>query len=133
MFSGLCSAIRGSKRIRTSNPRFRRPVLYPIEPWIPTKNDVAEKEGFEPSVQFNPHAGLANRYLRPLGHLSMIALPQASLLTLFSLFGCHYELAEEEGFEPPELSLGGFQDRCLRPLGHSSSLSTRGSIEANLQ
>src|SRR5213075_894489 len=28
--------------------------------------------------------------------------------------------AEEEGFEPPELALGGFQDRCLRPLGHSS-------------
>ncbi len=28
--------------------------------------------------------------------------------------------AEEEGFEPPELALGGFQNRCLRPLGHSS-------------
>ena len=41
-------------------------------------------------------------------------------------------LAEEEGFEPPELSLGGFQDRCLRPLGHSSGVpggKTRGSIE----
>ena len=29
-------------------------------------------------------------------------------------------LAEEEGFEPPELALNGFQDRRLRPLGHSS-------------
>ena len=27
---------------------------------------------------------------------------------------------EREGFEPSELSLGGFQDRCLRPLGHLS-------------
>ena len=26
--------ISGSKRIRTSNPRFRRPMLYPIELWI---------------------------------------------------------------------------------------------------
>ena len=36
--------------------------------------------------------------------------------------------AEEEGFEPPELALGGFQDRCLRPLGHSSreALKQRG-------
>ena len=29
-------------------------------------------------------------------------------------------MAEEEGFEPPELSLNGFQDRRLKPLGHSS-------------
>ena len=32
---------------------------------------------------------------------------------------------EEEGFEPPELALGGFQDRCLRPLGHSSRQTRR--------
>ena len=35
------------------------------------------------------------------------------------------QLAEEEGFEPPELALGGFQDRCLRPLGHSSEGARR--------
>ena len=29
-------------------------------------------------------------------------------------------MAEREGFEPPELSLNGFQDRRLRPLGHPS-------------
>jgi hypothetical protein len=29
-------------------------------------------------------------------------------------------LEEEEGFEPPALSRYGFQDRRLRPLGHSS-------------
>ena len=29
-------------------------------------------------------------------------------------------MAEEEGFEPPELSFNGFQDRRLKPLGHSS-------------
>lgn len=30
-------------------------------------------------------------------------------------------MAEGEGFEPPELSLSGFQDRRLRPLGHPSA------------
>ena len=38
-------------------------------------------------------------------------------------------MAEREGFEPPELSLNGFQDRRLKPLGHLSvpetSFSTR--------
>jgi hypothetical protein len=29
-------------------------------------------------------------------------------------------MAEEVGFEPTDLSVNGFQDRRLRPLGHSS-------------
>src|SRR5205823_12009061 len=29
--------------------------------------------------------------------------------------------AEREGFEPPELSLNGFQDRRHKPLGHLSA------------
>ncbi len=33
---------------------------------------------------------------------------------------------EEEGFEPPALSRYGFQDRRLRPLGHSSGLTIQG-------
>ncbi len=31
-------------------------------------------------------------------------------------------MAEGGGFEPPELSLNGFQDRRHRPLGHPSML-----------
>src|SRR5690625_5209315 len=31
---------------------------------------------------------------------------------------------EEEGFEPPVLSYNGFQDRRLRPLGHSSRMGS---------
>ncbi len=42
-----------------------------------------------------------------------------SMTTCVTLFD-YQAIAEEEGFEPPELALGGFQDRCLRPLGHSS-------------
>ncbi|MDF2455331.1 MAG: hypothetical protein K0R51_1324 [Cytophagaceae bacterium] len=30
----------------------------------------AEREGFEPSVRFNPYGSLANGYFRPLSHLS---------------------------------------------------------------
>ena len=30
----------------------------------------ADRAGFEPAVEFAPYAGLANRYLQPLGHLS---------------------------------------------------------------
>lgn len=64
---------------------------------------LAEKEGFEPSVEFNPHTRLAGEHHRPLGHLSI-------------------GLAEEVGFEPTVLSYNGFQDRRLKPLGHSSTL-----------
>ncbi len=31
-------------------------------------------------------------------------------------------MAEGEGFEPPDLSINGFQDRRLKPLGHPSNL-----------
>ena len=32
-------------------------------------------------------------------------------------------MAEGEGFEPPDLSVCGFQDRRLKPLGHPSRSS----------
>ncbi len=66
---------------------------------------LAEKEGFEPSVEFYPHTRLAGEHHRPLGHFSIVLL-------------CF--LAEEVGFEPTVLSYNGFQDRRLKPLGHSS-------------
>src|SRR6056297_1713847 len=37
-------------------------------------------------------------------------------------------MAEEVGFEPTELSFNGFQDRRLKPLGHSSVASTESLI-----
>jgi hypothetical protein len=47
----------GFERGRTSNPRLRRPVLYPLsyESRIDESNQAAEREGFEPSIQENPH------------------------------------------------------------------------------
>ena len=67
---------------------------------------LAEREGFEPSVALH-YTRLAGEHHRPLGHLSAI--------TIFN-----FKMAEEVGFEPTELAFNGFQDRRLKPLGHSS-------------
>src|SRR6185436_2409526 len=64
---------------------------------------LAERRGFEPPDQFYPINRLAGGCLQPLGHLSNTCL------------------AEGVGFEPTELSLSGFQDRRLKPLGHPST------------
>ena len=42
----------------------------------------------------------------------------------FAFFILHSLLAEEVGFEPtvPVTRYGGFQDRCLKPLGHPSGM-----------
>ena len=52
---------------------------------------MAEREGFEPSEEFNPFAGLANLWFKPLTHLSML-LPQrfffiysTKILTILSI------------------------------------------------
>ena len=66
---------------------------------------MAEREGFEPSVEYNPHTRLAGEHHRP-ARSSLRSVPK--------------KMAEEVGFEPTELSLNGFQDRRLQPLGHSS-------------
>src|SRR6266487_2938947 len=68
-----------------------------------TPGTMAERRGFEPPSRFYPTNRLAGGCLRPLGHLSKLGL------------------AEGVGFEPTELSLSGFQDRRLKPLGHPSA------------
>ena len=40
---------------------------------------LAEREGFEPSMEFNPHTPLAGERLRPLGHLSAYELSRDSI------------------------------------------------------
>ena len=75
---------------------------------------MAEKEGFEPSVEYNPHTRLAGEHHRPA---------RSSLLNLNLVKQeRNIKVAEEVGFEPTVLSYNGFQDRRLQPLGHSSSL-----------
>jgi hypothetical protein len=83
-----------------------------------------------------PHNCLAGSCLQPLGHLSCLLIrwmmdvrslrslgrrTHASMLFHpSSLILRRCIMAEREGFEPPELSLNGFQDRRLKPLGHLS-------------
>ena len=38
--------------------------------WVCKKSGMAEREGFEPSVEYDPHTRLAGEHHRPLGHLS---------------------------------------------------------------
>ncbi len=40
---------------------------------------MAEREGFEPSMEFYPHTPLAGERLQPLGHLSRLLASIASL------------------------------------------------------
>jgi hypothetical protein len=37
-------------------------------------------------------------------------------------------MAEREGFEPPELSHNGFQDRRHKPLGHLSAAEINAAV-----
>src|SRR5215216_6271851 len=94
--------------------------MAPLTSTTCTASRVVERAGFEPAIQVAPYAGLANRCLQPLGHLSG---HDRRLRRWFrQLFGCQVRVRveEEEGFEPPVLSHYGFQDRRLKPLGHSS-------------
>ena len=63
---------------RTPNRQLRRLMLYPIElpdqikkvAFAKAPATKAEKGGFEPPVRFDPYGGLANRWFKPLTHLS---------------------------------------------------------------
>ena len=75
----------------------------------PLFRKLAERPGFEPGVELPPQ--LLSR------QLPSAARPPLRIHN--SLSTLKY-MAEREGFEPPELSLNGFQDRRLKPLGHLS-------------
>ena len=103
--------------------------------------EPAERAGFEPAVPFltahslSKRAPSASRSPLRAGRKTLQVLPgprharfkkNRALQNGQHLFALHCALrlsvpAEEEGFEPPALSRCGFQDRCLRPLGHSST------------
>jgi hypothetical protein len=87
----------------------------------------AEREGFEPSIGFTLYAlsrGAPSASRPPLHHRRSQG---RSCVFAFSQVvkeppATSAVQAEEEGFEPPVLSYNGFQDRRLKPLGHSSRL-----------
>src|SRR5512141_2736973 len=73
---------------------------------------MAERPGFEPGVELPPQ--LLSR------QLPSAARPPLRTTALYAIHNFFEFMAEREGFEPPELSLNGFQDRRLKPLGHLS-------------
>ena len=84
---------------------------------IPLTRKLAEKEGFEPSHRLTQPNPLAGDPLEPLEYFS-----KHSVYFLF--------LAERVGFEPTvPLSITGFQDQLLKPLGHLSKLVTHRRFE----
>ena len=68
--------------------------------------ELAEKERFELSMECYPHTRLAGERLQPLGHFSVL---------FFCGGGGRIRTHEA-------LTLNGFQDRRLQPLGHSSKI-----------
>ena len=82
------------RRTRTPNLLVRSQTLYPIELWA----QMAEREGFEPSVECYPYNRLAGGCLQPLGHLSAVPFPL-------------WRRARDSN--PQGLAPGGFQIRCL--------------------
>ena len=121
------------RRTRTPSLLVRSQTLYPIELWaraVPCVCKpgfrVAEREGFEPSSKISLTNRLAGGPIRPLSHLSdrrKGPRPRRS-----SSPPSFRNMAEGVGFEPTELSLNGFQDRRLQPLGHPSGRSRSRSI-----
>jgi hypothetical protein len=45
-------------------------TIYAVQSYL------AEREGFEPSVRFEPYARFPGVYLKPLGHLSCRGIPR---------------------------------------------------------
>lgn len=80
------------KGIKSKSLKFLRSLL------------MAEKERFELSMDYNTHTRLAGERLQPLGHFSVTLL-----------IGGGGRIRTHEA-----LTLNGFQDRRLQPLGHSS-------------
>ena len=93
------------KRSRTTNLLIRSQMLYPIELWVHESElfEMAETEGFEPSVRF-PVRTLSKR------------VPSATRSRLRRML----EWRWWDSNPRPPCEGGGFQDRCLQPLGHTS-------------
>src|SRR5688500_15872086 len=65
-----------ARRDSYSRPSGPQPDALSTElraPVVAAEGELAEREGFEPSMQVTPHGGLANRCTRPLCDLSVAA------------------------------------------------------------
>ena len=89
---------------------------------------MAEIVGFEPTDHFNMIDGLANRCLKPLSHISIFGAGGQFSLSLTHgtsvYLGRFPRITGGSGGIRTHgtLRYDGFQDRCLKPLSHTSIL-----------
>lgn len=87
---------------------------------------MAEIVGFEPTDHFNMIDGLANRCLKPLSHISIFGAGGQFSLSLTHgtsvYLGRFPRITGGSGGIRTHgtLRYDGFQDRCLKPLSHTS-------------
>ena len=63
---------------------------------------MAEREGFEPSVEVSPYTRLAGEHLKPTRSSLRIGLAVSNqLVDFYAAKGLTWCMAEGEGFEPP--------------------------------
>src|SRR5437868_13654677 len=84
----------------------------------------AEREGFEPSIRVSTYAGLANRCLQPLGHLSRVSqaiLRRLSLQRCARQFVCSF-CEFRQSVRESRYSLPFLFDGKLRRMGSETNL-----------
>jgi hypothetical protein len=83
---------------------------------------MAEREGFEPSIRFKGVYSLSRRAPSTYSAISPRCVLKARQLrqAVNGAFPVTCNVAEGVGFEPTDVSVNGFQDRRLQPLGHPS-------------
>ncbi len=68
---GLAEQLQASIRVLKAHKRGKRPDRALPASAISNFFKMAERAGFEPAMEFNPHTRLAGECLQPLGHLSL--------------------------------------------------------------
>ncbi len=119
---------RAPSRIRTCDPRFRRPMLYPAEPWVHFKRARTHSQAIacgERGIRtldksLCSYTRLAGERLQPLGHLSKhpsvpFSLGEKEWAISTSIWSGGGRIRTHGDFRH-----SGFQDRRHSPLGHSS-------------
>ena len=84
-------------------------------------SNLAEREGFEPSVEFSPHTRLAGERLQP-------ARPSLQNF-ITKIISSDYQIGGGSRIRTyGALTLNGFQDRRFKPLSHPSLFHQRQNI-----
>ena len=95
-FKKILSVFLSARKNKKGDRKIRSPQVF----------EMAEREGFEPSMEVSPHTRLAGERLQPT---------RPSLRKWCGISGGGSRIRTHGA-----LTLNGFQDRRLQPLGHPS-------------